>query len=229
MAKGKTHFTPEVLKFLAELKLHNNRDWFLANKERYETQVRDPFLRFLADLGPGLAKINPNILVDPSPSRGSMMRIYRDIRFSDDKTPYRTFLGARFLNHAAKDDAMPAFYLHIGLSGSYIGAGIWHPGTRSLRQIRDAIVADPNRWRKIASKLQKDSRCTWAGETLTRPPRGYAADHPLMADLKRKDFAVRSSFAESDVYRPNFLNLVLDRYRAAAPLVGFLSGAVGLK
>jgi hypothetical protein len=79
------YFTRELFKFLSELRAHNNREWFLRNKERYEQQVRHPLLRFIADLGPGLRKINPHIVADPSPVRGSMMKIYRDIRFSKDK------------------------------------------------------------------------------------------------------------------------------------------------
>ena len=89
------HFSPELFNFLSELSAHNNRDWFQKNKQRYETQVRDPLLRFIADLGPGLHKINPHIVADPSTVRGSMMRIYRDIRFSKDKSLYKTLLVSR--------------------------------------------------------------------------------------------------------------------------------------
>src|SRR5690349_1473210 len=95
MAKA-AHFTPDFLRFLRDLEAHNNRDWFQKNKERYENSVRDPFLRLVADLQPRLKKLSPNIVADPSPVGGSMMRIYRDIRFAKDKTPYKTAVMAHF-------------------------------------------------------------------------------------------------------------------------------------
>src|SRR5690349_22913139 len=102
------YFSPDLFKFLSELRSHNNRDWFQENKQRYETQVRDPMLRFIAELGPGLRKINPYIVANASPVRGSMMRIYRDIRFSEDKSPYKTFVAAHFWHEKGKEDATPA-------------------------------------------------------------------------------------------------------------------------
>jgi len=91
---GKSYFTPAVFKFLKELKKNNNRPWFQANKERYEKIVRNPLLDFIGDLGPHLRKISPHIVVDNSPSGGSMFRIYRDTRFAKDKTPYKTHVAA---------------------------------------------------------------------------------------------------------------------------------------
>src|SRR6185436_16377903 len=94
--------TPEVFRFLTELRAHNDREWFNANKERYETKVREPILRFISDVGPRLAKISPTIVADPRPTGGSLFRIYRDTRFSKDKSPYKTHLGAHFFHESAK-------------------------------------------------------------------------------------------------------------------------------
>ena len=108
------YFSRELFGFLRELRGHNKRDWFQKNKQRYEAHVRDPFLRFITDLGPGLHKINPHIVVNASPTGGSMMRIYRDIRFSKDKSPYKTSAAAHFWHEKGKEGATPAFYPPFG-------------------------------------------------------------------------------------------------------------------
>ncbi len=121
------YFTPELFQFLRELRRHNDRKWFLQNKERYEIAVRDPFLRLIADLGPLLKKFSPHFLADPSPVGGSMMRICRDLRFSKDKTPYKTSVSAHSGHESAMDGASPAFYLHLEPGNSSIGGGVWRP------------------------------------------------------------------------------------------------------
>jgi uncharacterized protein (TIGR02453 family) len=228
MAKG-AYFGPDLFQFLSDLKDHNDRDWFQANKTRYEQHVRDPFLRLIADLRPAFEKINPRIVVDPNPTRGSMMRIYRDIRFSADKSPYKTHISAHFAHAKAKDDAAPGFYIHFAPSACMLGAGVWRPEPRAAQKIRSAIVADPKRWRQITAGKKFGSACQMIGQTLKRPPAGIDPDHPLIEDLKRKDFAVSVEIADRDVIGPNLLKLMLDRFRATAPFVQFLSEAVGLK
>src|SRR5262245_15941754 len=120
------YFGPGLFRFLKDLKLHNAREWFLANQQRYENDVRTPFLRLIADLAPGLRRINPNFVADPPPNRGSLMRIYRDVRFSKDKSPYKTHAAAHFLHAKGKDGAAPAYYLHLDrkrtrLNSSHLG------------------------------------------------------------------------------------------------------------
>lgn len=222
------YFTPEFFEFLHELQLHNNRDWFQENKQRYEKQVRDPALRFIADLGPGLRKINPHIVADPSPTRGSMMRIYRDIRFSKDKSPYKTSVAAHFWHGKGKEGATPGFYLRLEPGRSMLGAGLWRPEPGALRKIRNAIAADPKDWKRTTSAGRLSPLCKWGGESLQKPPRGYDPNHPFIDDIKRKDFTVGQSLSDSKVLGRDFLELTLTRYREMAPLVGFLARAVGL-
>jgi uncharacterized protein (TIGR02453 family) len=222
MAKN-AYFGADLFQFLADLKIHNDRDWFQANKGRYEEQVRDPFLRLIADLRPGLEKINPRIVVDPSPNKGSMMRIYRDIRFSADKSPYKTWVSAHFRHARAKEDAVPGYYIHLDPEGCMTGAGVWRPEPRAVQKIRAAMVSDPKRWRQVTA------RRTMMGESLKRPPAGYDASHPLIEDLKRKDFAVTMTLEASDVTGPDLLKKLLNDFRGAAPFVQFLSEALGLK
>jgi uncharacterized protein (TIGR02453 family) len=223
-----SYFDADLFRFLTELRTHNNREWFQENKERYETRVRNPLLQFIADLGPGIRKINSHIVSDPSPTGGSMMRIYRDIRFSKDKSPYKTAVAAHFWHDKGKAGATPAYYLRLEPDGSLIGAGIWRPEPGALRKIRDAIVSESKLWKRATSAGQLGSHCKMAGKSLQRVPRGYDPDHPLAEDLKRKDFTVGLRLADKEVLRRDFLNHTLVTFRKMAPFVEFLSRAIGL-
>ena len=228
-----TYLTKATLDFLKQLKAHNDRDWFLANKDRYEKQVRDPFLLLIADLAPAFEKAKLPYVADPRPNGGSMMRIYRDIRFSKDKSPYKTGIAAHFVHQEGKDDAAPGFYLYIRPGQSMIGGGVWRPEPKALKKIRDAMAGDPKAWHKATAPLRAGahkmgSACGLIGESLTRPPAGFAADLPSIEDIKRKDFAISSPLSDAEVTAPGFNKLVLDRFRASAPFLDFLAKAVGL-
>jgi uncharacterized protein (TIGR02453 family) len=223
-----SYFTPDLLRFLSELKSHNQREWFNANKERYERSVRDPFLRFVADLKPKLKQISPHFVADPSPVGGSMMRIYRDTRFSKDKSPYKTAVMAHFWHVRGKEGATPAFYLRIQPGDSIVGAGIWHPEPGALKRIRKAIVADEKTWARIKEGREFRSTCGMAGESLKRPPLGFDANHPFIEDLKRKDFATSSPLDDKRIASASFMDDLLHAFKVASPFVAFLSRAVGL-
>jgi uncharacterized protein (TIGR02453 family) len=222
------YLTASSLKFLEELRKHNNRDWFLANKSRYEEQVRDPFLRLIADLGPGLRKIHPSYITDPSRNGGSMMRIYRDTRFSKDNTPYKTHVAAHVEHAKGEEGGTPAYYLRVEPGASMVGAGVWHPEPVALRRIRDRIVAQPKAWISATSRQKFGTGCSMGGETLKRPPAGYAADHPLIEDIKRRDFVVGAELTDDEVCGARFPSLLLTRYRSMAPFMQFLADALGL-
>ena len=221
------YFTRDLLKFLSELRAHNDRDWFQKNKERYEAHLRHPVLRFVADLAPGLRKVNPHMVADPRPVGGSMMRIYRDIRFSKDKRPYKTAVGLHFWHDKGEEGAAPVYYMRIAPGDSMIGAGVWHPEPAALKKIRDAIVRDAKGWKRATAAGQQGAGCM-TGESLQRMPRGYDPDHPLAEDLKRKDFTLGIPLADSDIVKPDVLKLTLAKFRQTAPFVQFLSKAVGL-
>ena len=126
-------FRPELFAFLEELKANNDREWFAANRDRYEEELLEPAMDFIAAFAPKLEKISPNFRADPRPSGGSLFRIYRDTRFSKDKTPYKTNVGIHFRHELARDAHAPGFYLHIGPGEAFAGAGIWHPAPRPRR------------------------------------------------------------------------------------------------
>lgn len=217
------YFTAELFRFLARLKRNNNRAWFLAHKEEYETCVRQPALRFIADLAAPLYEIAPHLIADARPSRGSLFRVYRDTRFSYDKRPYKTHVAMRF-SHRGKDVHSPGFYLHLGPSGCFAACGLWHPEPSTLFKVRSAIVARPEEWRAVRKLLNWDD-----ASKLSRPPRGFPAHHEFVEDLKLRDLGTAVNFTGKQVCGPTFTSIFVASCRKMSPLAAFLSSAVGLK
>jgi uncharacterized protein (TIGR02453 family) len=223
------YFSPQFFKFFEELERNNNRDWFLKNKSRYENEVREPMLAFIADFAPRLRKISACYVADPRPSGGSMMRIYRNLRFSRDKTPYKTNAAAAFGHRDTGHFEAPSFYLSLSSGEGFAGVGIWHPEAESVRKIRDAIVARPPTWKKAIDDRKFRARFELGGEKLARPPKGYDPAHPLIEDLKRKDFIGGAQFTRKEVCSDQFLNQFTAGCVAAAPVMKFLTEALGYK
>ena len=219
-------FTPELFAYLRDLAAHNERPWFQENKARYETHLKEPALRFIGAFGPRLARISPHFRADPRPVGGSLFRIYRDVRFSRDKRPYKTHVGIHFRHERAKDAHAPGFYLHLEPGGCFMGAGIWHPDGTTLGAIRDAIQECPDDWTGAVRRPAFRKRFRLGGDALTRAPRGVDGDHPLLEDLKRKDFIAVTDLEQDAVLSPELLNTFAARCRGAAPLVRFLCEAV---
>ncbi len=219
-------FNRAFFRFLEDLKLHNQREWFHANKQRYEDEVRHPAQQFISDSGPQLRKISRHFLADPRPSGGSMFRIYRDTRFAKDKSPYKTNVGIQFRHKQGKDVHAPGFYLHLEPGGCFAGVGIWHPDGDSLSSIRAAIVEQPTRWKRITRSRRFTETLELAGESLKRAPKGFDPEHSLIDDLKRKDFIAGFTFDETTAMEPDFLAHYWTVCRAGSPLVRFLCEAV---
>jgi uncharacterized protein (TIGR02453 family) len=215
-------FSPELFRFLRELAKNNTRDWFQKNRERYESAVREPCLRFISDLGPPLRGISRELVADPRPSGGSLFRIYRDTRFSRDRSPYKTQAGMYFTLRGGKDVHAPGFYLHLEPGSCFAAAGLWHPDAAALAKVREAIAARPARWKSAKSSL------ALGGDSLRRPPRGYDPDHPLVEDLKRKDFITSVPFSDKAVTGPRFLSEFVAACRKLSPLPRFLAAALEL-
>jgi len=227
MAAG--YFSPRSFEFFEELERNNNRDWFLKNKSRYENEVREPMLAFIAAFAPRLKKISACYVADPRPSGGSMMRIYRNLRFSRDKTPYKTNAAAAFGHRDAGHFEAPSFYLSLSAGEGFAGVGVWHPEAESVHKIRDAIVARSQGWKKAIDDRKFRSRFELSGDKLTRPPSGYDPAHPLIEDLKRKDFIGAAEFTRKEVCSDQFLNQFTGACVAAAPFMKFLTEALGYK
>ena len=223
-----SHFRPELFQFLLELQANNDRDWFADNKARYERDVKEPLLSFIADFEPHLHSISEHFVADTRANGGSMFRIYRDIRFSKDKTPYKTHGAVHFRHEAGKSAHAPGFYLHLGPDDIFAGVGIWRPDSAAVSRIRERIVADTPAWRDALEAPGFAGEFALGGDSLKRPPRGFDPDHPTIEDLKRKDHIAAVSFTEEDTTAPGFIDEFADACRAASPYAEFLTTAVGL-
>ena len=226
MIRGSPSFSPGLFTYLRDLKRNNRREWFLDNKKRYEEVVRNPALRFIADFESHLRKISPEFLAIPKAVGGSLFRIQRDIRFSKDKSPYKTHVGIRFLHRDAKNVHAPIFYLHLEPGGSFAGLGVWHPEPATLEQIRQAMVENPGAYRKAAEGARLRKRFELGGDSLRRPPRGYDPEHPLIEELKRKDFVASCPLDEKDIVRTGFDRRLAEIWRDGAGFVRFLCRAL---
>lgn len=216
------YFDRGVFDFLAELKAHNDRDWFAANKHRYERDVKEPFLDFIADAGPALLRISSNIVADPRPSGGSLFRIHRDVRFSRDKSPYKTHAGAHF-QVGGKGVHGPGYYLHIEPGGCFVAGGMWMPEPKALQMIRQRIADEPASWKRARGTLDHGE------DALKRPPRGFDIGHPMIEDIKRKSFTSSRRLSNRQVVGPDLPDTFIRACRDLAPLMRFLAGAVGVR
>lgn len=225
---SKVVFQPALLAFLDELAHNNNRAWFSENKSRYEHDVLFPCLDFIAAMGPRLQKISPRFEAIPSRMGGSLMRVYRDTRFGHDKTPYKTNVGIQFRHVLGKDVHAPAFYLHIQPQEVFVGVGSWRPDPDALRKIRERIVARPKLWQQVVGERKFSRHFELSGDTLKRPPKNFAADHPLIVDLKRKDFIALKHLDQRRVLEPGFSGEVARLFTAGAPLMKFLCDALAI-
>lgn len=218
---------PELFTFFEELGSHNDRDWFAGQKERFRSDVVEPAFEFVERVGESLPEVSPHFEAIPSLTRGSLFRIYRDTRFSRDKTPYKPYQGIRFPHEAGNGMHTPGFYLHLDPSGCFVGVGSWHPAREGLQAYRQAIVDDPDAWAAVRHDRVFAERFELQGDSLKRPPRGFPVDHPWVEDLKRKDFIGVAALSRDEVLANDFVDRFVTRCREGAPLVAFLCRAVG--
>ena len=229
MAAGTAYITADSFRFLRELARNNNREWFAANKARYEKTTRDPFLRLIGDLAEPLAKISPHFRADPRPSGGSMFRIYRDTRFANDKTPYKAWLGARLFHERSRQVPAPVFYLHVAPGRCFVGGGLWHPESATVKRIRDFLADNPAAWKKAVRAKRFRERFELDGESLTRAPRGYDPAHDLIEDIKRKDFVATRHLSDADAMSAQLPKIVIDGCKGIAPMIDYLCAALDLE
>jgi uncharacterized protein (TIGR02453 family) len=230
MASKFEGFPNETFKFLKDLKKNNDRDWFNANKQRYKDFVVAPMVSFIEAMDGRLAKVSDCFVADPRPNGGSMFRIYRDTRFSHDKTPYKEHIACHFRHMAGKDAHAPGFYVHLEPTEVFFGGGVWHAENAVVNQIRQAIVDDPDGWKAATRKKSFRDRFGGMsdGDMLKRPPQGFDADHPFIEDIKRKDFFGIQTVKPQLARTPKFIDEVTGAFVALKPLMEFLTVAVGL-
>jgi uncharacterized protein (TIGR02453 family) len=221
-------FRPALFRFINDLSLHNERAWFQANKDRYERDVRQPALRFIVAFGPRLRRISGHFEADPRPVGGSLFRIHRDVRFSRDKSPYKDHVGIQFRHEAGKDAHAPGFYLHLQPRRCFAGVGLWRPDTASQQRIRKTIVADSARWSRALADTLRSGRFVRYGEQLKRPPRGYDPTHPLVDELRYKEWLFVAKLTQKEVTSADFPRRLGALFGQTRPAMRYLCEALGL-
>lgn len=216
----------DYFRFFKELSANNNREWFEANKPRFKESVQAPLVSFVEAMAPRLKKISKRFVADPRLNGGSIFRIYKDVRFSKDKAPYKLHGGVQFRHARGKDAHAPGFYVHMGPGEVFYGGGIWMPPPDALLNIREAIRGDGGAWKKATTGAAFKKRFGGvSGEALTRPPRGFDADDPNIEDIKRKSFFAMEAGSEKRARAAAFPDEVAEAMADTGPLMRFLCKA----
>lgn len=218
--------SPKLFKFLRDLRRNNNRDWFTENKSRYESDVKAPCVELIGELVKPLSRAAPMLQAIPKGHGGSLMRIYRDTRFSKDKTPYKTNVGISIRHQAAGDIHAPGVYIHFDPKECFIGAGCWRPERDVLAAIRASIDEDPKAWKRARDNNRFRESFNLVGESLKTSPRDYSKDHPMIGDLKRVDFIAVAPLTEKEITSDQIVAVVIDHIKRAKPLMQFLCDAI---
>ncbi|MBW8822757.1 MAG: DUF2461 domain-containing protein [Xanthomonadales bacterium] len=225
-----SHFSDKTFRFLRALLRNNNREWFLGHKSDYEQHLKAPFQQLMLDLQPELAKISPHFRADPRGNGGSLFRIHRDTRFSNDKSPYKGWQGARLYHERRNELPAPSFYLHLQPGSCFVGAGIWHPQPPTQRKIRQFIVDNPNGWKAAAHAPAIRKRFDLeSDEMLTRVPTGFPKDFAYADDLRHRNFVMVRALDDADMTSPGLVKLLARDFATLAPFVDYLCAALDLE
>jgi len=222
------------VRFLAQLKRRNNRAWFEAHRAEYEVEIRTPLKALVEELDVRLAEFAPEIIGDP---RRSVFRIHRDVRFSRDKSPYKTNAACWFYHRDAgrgvggEAQGGAGFYFHFSATECFIGGGIWMPPRPALARLREAVADDPKEFEGIV--LDRGFRRRFGGldqeAMLKRLPRGFTDGHPAAAWLRYQSFTAGRELTRADLLSPRLPRVLAREYQALTPLVRWLNGALGFR
>jgi uncharacterized protein (TIGR02453 family) len=223
-------FRPAALRFLRDLARNNRREWFEARRETYQVEVQQPLLALLDELDVRLASLAPELAAD---RKRSVFRIYRDIRFSKDKSPYKTH-AAFWVGHRDLGGSRPAVhggagvYFHLEPGESIVAGGMWMPPPPALAKIRAALVDDLSGFEAVRRQLRPTFGELSQESVLKRPPRGFATDHPAERWLRYRSFTASHPVAAADLRRPDLPDRLARAYKPIIPLVRWLNAALGL-
>lgn len=220
-------FPSGLVPWLMELQAHNDREWFKANEKRYEALVRGPALDFIRAMAEPLRALSEHLVADDRKAGGSLMRIHRDTRFSKDKAPYKTNVGIQFRHGAGKDVHAPGVYLHLAPDECFLGVGLWQPEPEPLQKLREAVAEKWPRWSGI---LAAPGLAGWEqfGEGLKRVPRGFPADHPGAAELRRTSFIASAKVDFAELTEADTIARVTARLAGTRDYMAFLCEALSL-
>ncbi|MEO8771768.1 MAG: DUF2461 domain-containing protein [Ferruginibacter sp.] len=216
---------PATLKFLKNLQKNNNKAWFEKNRKGYDDAKSD-FLSMVEKLIPGIAGFDPSIA--DQLAKNCTFRINRDVRFSNNKSPYKNNMAAYF-NKAGKKGNGAGYYVHIEPGKSFAAAGIWQPEPADLAKIRQEIDYNLDEWKKILrnTAFKKNfEKGIDVSNILVRPPKGYSEDNPAIQFVKLKSFVIRSPLSDEDITDKAFVKKVVKILQASYPIVSFLNTAI---
>ena len=214
-------FTNDTLTFLRRLKRHNDRDWFRAHRDQYDAHVRAPMVGIIEQLATDLPAFAPELVATP---KGSIYRIYRDTRFSPDKTPFKTHVSAVFPHRRLTKHGGAGLYFHVATDHVMIGAGIYAPEPRQLYQLRQYVAANLKRFRTIVdSPAFRRGFGEISGQRLKRVPKGFNADDPAAEYLKLRQFLAGTERPPDFATRPRFYSSLKRLFEHLAPFVRFLN------
>jgi uncharacterized protein (TIGR02453 family) len=217
-------FTPKSLSFLRALKRNNNREWFRTRKGDYEQHVRGPMIEVLARLSSDFPSFAPELVADP---KVSLFRIYRDTRFSSDKTPLKTAIAAHFPSRHFARNQGAGLYFEVAPAWVWIGGGMYMPSTSDLQAIRNQIATThPRLHRLVTAPAFKRTVGELTGDRLSRVPTGYQRDHPAAHYLQFKQFIGGCEYEAGFATSPRFYPELLRVFKAVTPLVRFLNNAL---
>ena len=219
MSRVAPRFTDRTLKFLRALTRNNNREWFKAHKDEYETHVRGPMLAIIERLAVDFPRVAPDLVASPR----SLYRVYRDTRFSPDKTPYKTHVAASFSHQVLPKHESAGLYFHLASDQLWIGGGVYAPQTPQLHRIREHIVANLRSFRRLVESPAFRRIGGVTGTRLQRVPRGFPQDHEAAEYLKLKQYLVGEELDPQLATSPRFYGALVRRFTALTPFIQFLN------
>ncbi len=216
-----THFSPEALKFLRALARNNDRDWFQARKSIYEQELKTPLLALIEEINGDLLDFAPQHI---RPANKSMFRIYRDTRFSADKTPYKKHVSAWFAREGLGSKSGAGFYFHLSGKELVIAAGVYMPEREQLLAIRNYLLEHHEEFRRLSrGRTLQRLMGEFDGQRLTRPPKGFPKDHAALDLISCRQWGVSATLPAEIAMQPGLRKEIVQRFRAAAPLIEFLN------
>ena len=217
-------FTPKTLAFLRSLARHNDREWFRGRKDEYERHVRGPMVAVIERLASDFPTFAPELVADP---RRSIYRIYRDTRFSEDKSPLKTHIAAVFPPRNGQRHGSAGLYLEVAPRWVWVGGGLYAPATADLHRLREHLCGNLTRFRAIVESPAFRRTCeSVKGDRLQRVPRGFRKDDPAADYLRLRQFLAYREFPPEFATSPRFYGDTLKVFKAVAPLVRFLNEAL---
>lgn len=214
-------FPAEALKFLRDLQANNRREWFQPRKHEYEEYVKQPMIDLVLALGDELENYGVDLVTAP---QKAIYRLYRDVRFSKDKSPYKAHVSAIFSPRGMQKHAGAALYFHVAPEEVFIAGGIYAPGPKELLAVRRLVAGEADRLREITgSRSFRRLFGEMGGEKLKRVPKGFPADHPERDLLVHKQFIVAAKLPVEIAETPKLYNQLVKRFRVLEPFVVFLN------